>query len=87
MSLTSIITWHPIESIPHGERIFVADLLDNIVVTAIAEINRTSGEIHIHAPGYPVTGTKWWTHWASFPTLPPFKEAALEARAALGEKE
>jgi len=89
MSLTSTIEWHPIETIPQGERIFVADLLDNIVVTAIAEINRTSGEIHIHAPGYPITGTKWWTHWAAFPEPPPFKVAAakVKARIPLGEKE
>jgi hypothetical protein len=81
MSLTSTIEWHPIDTIPHNKRIFVADLLDGVLVTAIAEISPISGEIHIHAPGYPVTGTKWWTHWAAFPEPPPFKVAAL------GEKE
>ena len=76
MTLTSIIQWHPVETIPHGERIFVADMLDQVLVTAIAEINSISGETLIHAAGYPITGTKWWTHWAYFPVLPSFKEAA-----------
>ena len=73
MKLTSTIEWHPIETIPHGERIFVADMLDRVLVTAIAEVNSVSGETLIHAAGYPVTGTKWWTNWAHFPELPSFK--------------
>jgi hypothetical protein len=80
MSLTSTIEWHSIDTIPHNKRIFVADLLDGVLVTAIAEISPISGETHIHAPGYPITGTKWWTHWAAFPEPPPFKVAARRER-------
>jgi hypothetical protein len=84
MSLTSIIEWHPIETIRHGERIFVADLLDGVLVTAIAELEY--GETIIYAAGRPATTKKWWTHWAAFPEPPPFKVAAakVKSRAALG---
>jgi hypothetical protein len=95
MSLTSTVVWQPIETIPHGERIFVADLLDGILVTAIAELEY--GETIIYAAGRPATTTKWWTHWAAFPELPPFKAATAKAKdwrpekfkklKALGEKE
>ena len=76
MSLTSTIEWHTIETIPHGEHIFVADLLDGILVTAIAE--EQYGHTVVYAAGRPATTTKWWTHWAAFPELPPFKDEAVK---------
>lgn len=90
MSLTSTVVWQLIETIPHGERIFVADLLDGVLVTAIAELEY--GETIIYAAGRPATTTKWWTHWAAFPELPPFKAkdrrrpGKIEKLKALGEK-
>ena len=78
MSLTSIVEWRPIETIPHGKRIFVADLLDGVLVTAIAELEY--GETIIYSAGRPATTKKWWTHWAAFPELPPFKAAAAKAK-------
>jgi len=61
--------WQPIETIPIGKAVIVADARDGLAKWAVAE-READGGILISAPGLPVTSSKWWTHWMPIPAPP-----------------
>jgi len=85
--------WQPIETIPIGKAVIVADARDGIAKWAVAE-READGGILISAPGLPVTSSKWWTHWMPIPAPPgtaldrlaTARNDALEEAAKAAEK-
>lgn len=65
----SDIQWQPIETVPTGRAILLADAIDQIVKTGIAE-TYDSGVV-LHVAGWPTVRTNNFTHWANFPKAPP----------------
>jgi hypothetical protein len=65
--------WKPIETAPVGRLILIANAADQIVKTGVAE-REVDGNLLLNVPGYPLTGQKWWTHWADMPK-PPKEDA------------
>ena len=70
-----LVHWHPISTIPLGQRVIVCDARDPKMPSVQAVAESLGDETIISAPGYPATGSKWWTHWCDLP-VPPAMEAA-----------
>lgn len=63
--MISTTTWHPIETMPEGRQVLVAE-------GSMVRLGRREGDV-IHAP-FPIT-LRLWSYWAELPAPPKVKRA------------